>query len=326
MNRHRDAAPARKPKRAAPGSGRVKVYFIRHVQTALFSLGRMYRTPIASLMTAAVIAIALALPAGLYLLVDNLQQLGRTWDGSASLSLFLKESATDKSAERLARELRGWPEVAALELIHPDAALEEFRRLSGFGDALDALDENPLPHVLTLKPAASHSQPDGAKALLDRLQRLPEVELAQLDLQWVKRFATMMEIAKRGILIVGALLGLAVLLIIGNTIRLDIFNRREEIQVTKLIGGTNGFIRRPFLYGGIWYGLLGAILAWVLVEAAFLQIREPVQRLAGLYQSQFSLHTFSASDILQLLLLGAALGLVGSWVAVGRHLSAIEPA
>jgi cell division transport system permease protein len=296
------------------------------VQAALFSLGRLYRAPIGSLLTAAVIGIALALPSSLYLLVDNLQQLGRSWDGSASLSLFLKQSARRETAQGLADRLRTWPEVDSLRLISPEEALEEFRRLSGFGDALDALEENPLPYVLTLQPATDHAAPDAAKRLLERLQRLPEVDLAQLDLQWVKRFATMMEIAQRGIVILGALLALAVLLVIGNTIRLEIFNRREEIEVAKLIGATNGFIRRPFLYGGIWYGLLGASLAWILVETAFAQIRGPVQRLSALYQSQFSLQTFTLEEGLALLLLGTLLGLLGSWLAVGRHLSSIEPA
>jgi len=151
------------------------------------------------------------------------------------------------------------------------------------------------------------------------------VELAQLDLQWVKRFNAIVEIVRRSIWVMAALLGLAVLLIIGNTIRLEIQNRREEIEVTKLIGATSGFIRRPFLYTGLWYGLFGALMGALLVELAFLQLLDPVHRLVGLYQSSFSLDMLSPGELLYLLLGGAGLGLLGAWIAVGRHLSAIEP-
>ncbi len=323
---HRRHSREHKPrKRSLPGMDWLKNYLLRHAQTALFSLGRLYRTPVASLMTAAVIGIAFAMPAGLYLLVDNLQQLGQRWDGSASLSLFLKQDIREERAHNLAERLRTWPEIASVQLVTPDQALAEFRELSGFGDALDALESNPLPGVLTVKPSAGHGDAEQSGFLQDKLGRLPEVEIAQLDLQWVKRFGTMMEIAQRGILLVGSLLALAVLLTVGNTIRLDIFNRREEIEVSKLIGATNAFIRRPFLYSGLWYGLIGAGLAWLLVELAFWQLRGPVRQLAGLYQSEFALATFGLTEAFLLLLLGILLGLAGSWLAVGRHLSAIQP-
>jgi cell division transport system permease protein len=303
----------------------VRGWLLRHAQTSLYSLGRLYRAPIASFMTAAVIGIALALPAGLYLLVDNLRDLGQRWDGNASLSLFLQQDLPLVRARQLADKLRAWPETGELRLITPEEALAEFRDLSGFGDALDALDDNPLPAVLTVRPAPDQVAPEQVEQLRDKLAALPEVDQAQLDLQWVQRFAAMLAIAQRGILLVGGLLALAVLLIVGNTIRLDIFNRREEIEVSKLIGATNAFIRRPFLYSGLWFGLIGALLAWLLVELAFWQLRGPVRQLAGLYQSEFTLSTFGFSATLGLLLLGILLGLAGSWLAVGRHLSAIQP-
>lgn len=331
MKRRRTRSVKPQPPRPArrltvPGWLWLRGYGLRHAQTALFSLGRMYRTPIASLMTAAVIGIAFAMPAGLYLLVGNLQQLGKNWDGSASLSLFLQQEVSNAEAQALADRLQQWPEIDTITLITPQQALEEFRNLSGFGDALELLEHNPLPGLLTVQPGAEHGDPNTAARLLERLKQLPEVELAQLDLQWVKRFSAMMEIAQRGILVVGALLAIAVLLTVGNTIRLDIYNRREEIEVSKLIGATNGFIRRPFLYAGLWYGLIGAILAWLLVEIAFWQLRAPVRELAGLYQSQYRLSTFGFGDSLSLFCIGMLLGLAGAWLAVGRHLSAIEPA
>jgi len=300
-------------------------WITRHAQVALNSLGRLYRAPSTSLMTAAVIAIALALPTGLYLLTVNLQRLSTQWDGSSNLSLFLHRSVTLEQAGALQKKLAKMPEIDSLQLITPEQALAEFRALSGFGDALDILEVNPLPAVIAVKPAKDYSGADAAATLLDKLRSLPEVDLAQLDLQWVRRFNAIVDIVRRSIWVVGALLGLAVLLIVGNTIRLEIQSRREEIGVTKLIGATNGFIRRPFLYSGLWYGLAGAVLAGVLVEVAFLQIYNPVRRLAGLYQSNFSLHTLSFTDTLSLLATGAVLGLLGAWLAVGRHLAAIEP-
>jgi cell division transport system permease protein len=296
-----------------------------HAQVLLASLGRLYRTPFSTLLTMAVIAIALALPSGLLVILDNLQRLNTSWDDSSSVSLFLKQTVNEAQTDRLARELKDWPRIAEVRTLHRDQALKEFQEFSGFGSALETLDENPLPNVLELRPANADTPGQDYEALLDDLRRLPEVELAQLDLQWVRRFAVLMDMGRRGILVVGALLGLAVLLIVGNTIRLDIQNRREEIEVSKLIGGTDAFIRRPFLYTGLWYGLLGALLAWILVGLGFWLVDESARRLAGLYDSSFLLSGLSWQGTGILLLTGIALGLAGSWLAVGRHLSVIEP-
>lgn len=302
-----------------------RTFLQRHAQVALDSLGRLYRNRVSSLMTAAVIAIALAMPAGLYLLLGNLERLSGTWDGQASMSVFLKNSVPASTADGLAKRIREWPEVQSVQLITPDEALQEFSRHSGFASVLDTLNENPLPAVLVVMPASDHTDPAAASTLRDRFSRLPETELAQLDLEWVQRLAAILEIARRGILITGCLLALAVLLMIGNTIRLEIQNRREEILVTKLIGATNGFVRRPFLYCGIWYGVCGAIIAWLLVETGFWLLSEPVANLAGLYQSDFHLETLPLQLLLMLITGGICLGLLGSWLAVGRHLDAIEP-
>jgi cell division transport system permease protein len=301
-------------------------YLLRHAQVALNSLGRLYRAPLASLMTTAVIGIALALPAGLYLLTGNLQRVSTHWDDGANLSLFLRQDVSLDQARALADTLRDRDDIDTLQLITPQEALAEFRALSGFGDTLDAMDENPLPAVIAIKPADNAAtDAESANALLKRLEQLPEVELAQLDLQWVKRFNAIVDVVRRAIWVVASLLGLAVLLITGNTIRLEIQNRREEIEITKLIGATGAFIRRPFLYSGLWYGLSGAGLAAVLVELAFLLLAGPVRQLAGLYQSGFSLYALSIGGAFGLLLIGALLGLLGALLAVGRHLAAIEP-
>jgi len=300
-------------------------YLARHAQVALSSLGRLYRAPLASLMTAAVLGIALALPTGLYLLTGNLQRLSTQWDGSANISLFLHQNVSDSAGQQLAEQLQQWPDVDSVQLITPEQALAEFRELSGFGDVLDGLQDNPLPAVIAIKPIESGEEAETAGRLLDKLRALPEVDIAQLDLQWVKRFHGIVDIVRRSIWVVATLLGLAVLLIVGNTIRLEIQSRHSEIEIVKLIGATDGFIRRPFLYSGFWYGLSGALLAALLVELAFFQLHGPVRQLAGLYQSSFSLQTLSFAELLTLLAAGAVLGLLGALLAVGRHLAAIEP-
>jgi cell division transport system permease protein len=298
---------------------------LRHAQVALASLGRLCRAPLSNLMTTTVIGIALALPAGLHVILDNLQQLSAGWEGAGTVSLFLKSDVAADDAHRLAEQLGADPRVAHLKEISPDEAFEEFRRLSGFSETLQALDENPLPAVLVLRLTEETSVPREAQRLLEELTALKETDFAQLDLEWVQRFAAMTEIARRGVMVVAALLALAVLLVIGNTIRLEIQNRRAEIEITKLIGATDAFIRRPFLYSGLWFGLLGGAVAWLLVSLSMMMLNGPVERLAGLYHSGFDLSALHPLTILTLLAGSSLLGLAGSWIAVARHLRAIEP-
>lgn len=304
---------------------RLAAYGINHAQVLLSSLGRIWRAPFASLMTVSVIAIALALPAGFYVLLHNAQQVSGGWDGAARISLYLKEGSTEEAVRTLANRLRDHPRVEKVRLINKQDALDEFRALSGFGEALEALDSNPLPDVLVITPVIDPRNPQAVESLLEELKREPQVDSAQLDLQWVKRLYTIMNLVQRGLLVIAAMLALAVILVIGNTIRLDIQSRRSEIQVNKLIGATNAFIRRPFLYTGFWYGLLGGILACLLVGLALGALRGPAQRLAGLYESRFELLSLGFTHSLVLILLAVGLGYIGSWLAVGRHLREIEP-
>lgn len=300
-------------------------YMLHHLRVFLGSLGDLTRHPLASLMTTAVIAIALALPTGLYLALNNISGLSADWDGSTQISLFLRPSVDEKQAQTLASRLRLHNEIDHVTLINKEQGLEQFRELSGFGDALKVLEENPLPIVLTIQPIVDPQKPDKISHLIKELEQEKLVELAQLDVQWVKRLYALLEIAHRGIWIIGSLLGLAVLLVIGNTIRLDIQNRRAEIEVAKLIGASNAFIRRPFLYTGLWYGLSGGLLAWCLTAVSLSFLQSPVQKLATLYHSTFQLSGLESNNILVLIGISCALGLLGSWLAVGRHLSDIEP-
>ncbi len=303
----------------------MKTYLLRHLQVFFYSLGQLARTPFASLMTIAVIGIALALPSGLYVLIDNIQGVSAGWDGSGKISLFLKQGTGDKGAQRLAKKIRGMATVAAVDYMSPDQALAEFRRLSGFGDALDALSENPLPAVLIVRPTANADNPTNLEQLLNELRQLDQVDLAQLDLAWVKRLYALLQLARRGIWILALLLGLAVVLIMGNTIRLAVLNRRDEIEVIKLVGGTNAFIRRPFLYTGLLQGLAGGLAAWGLVSTVLALLTQPINELASLYASRFSVHALDARATAVLLGAGAVLGWLGSRIAVSRHLHDIEP-
>jgi cell division transport system permease protein len=304
---------------------RAAAWALSHARSLFFSLGKLYRAPMASLMTMAVIGVALALPTGLYLMLSNLEAISGGWDESAQISLFLEQSVSDEKAEALAKELRLRDDVGEARAIGKEAALAEFRELSGFGAALDALSDNPLPAVVVVQPGMALKDPLRIQQLVYDLEKQPGVARAQLDLQWVQRLYAIMETAQRGVLVIGTMLGLAVLLVVGNTIRLDIQNRRDEIEVAKLIGATDAFIRRPFLYGGIWYGLLGGVLGLVMVEASLGFLAEPVNRLAGLYGGHFELLDLDLGSAAMVLLIAIGLGLGGSWLAVGRHLSDIEP-
>lgn len=292
---------------------------------ALDSLRRLLDAPTASLMTWLVIGIALALPSGLYVTLGNLQAVSHGWDGAAQISLFLHQNVKEVEGRKLVKKLSLRPDVHSAIYVSREQALKEFQELSGFGEVLDNLDSNPLPAVIIVQPADNKGSRDITETLLNELQGLAEVELAQLDLEWVQRLYTMMKLGQRMTTALALLLALGVLLIIGNTIRLSIENRRDEILVVKLVGGTDVFVRRPFLYTGFWYGLGGGVIAWLIVVLGLSWLSGPVAELADLYQSQFSLLGLGFIDTIGLWLTGAMLGLLGSWLAVSRHLGMIEP-
>ncbi|WP_250655500.1 permease-like cell division protein FtsX [Alkalimarinus coralli] len=300
-------------------------YVANHRKIAKESLRRLMKQPVSSLMTWAVIGIALSLPVGLSVLLANVQQLSSGWDGSAQITLFLKMDVSDKNASNLALELSARPTIAQADFISRSSALDEFKTLSGFGEVLNYLDENPLPHVIVVKPAKSLATVQQTNDLQQRLSEIKLVEKAQLDLQWVQRLHTMTELIQRGVWALAFLLALAVLLVIGNTIRLAIENRRDEIVVVKLVGATDGFVRRPFLYTGLWYGLGGGLIAFCLVQITLFWLDSPISELARLYYSSFSLSGLDLESTLFLLTTSMLLGWCGAWVAVRRHLGAIEP-
>jgi cell division transport system permease protein len=288
------------------------------------ALGRLVKQPFASLMTILVIAVTLALPAALHLVIKNAQAISGHWANALDFSVYLKKEVSEEDARHLASIIDQRADVDTVIFISADEALAEFREQSGFGAALDQLTNNPLPHTLVVRPGASST--DQSMLLLnEELANLPETEFVQADTDWVRRFHAILDILERATGIGAALLGAAILVIIGNTIRLDIQNRREEIEVTKLIGASNAFVRRPFLYTGFWYGLGGGLLALGLVAYGLYALDQPVARLSGLYNSSFSVLALDLRESLLIVGAGVSLGLAGSWIAAARHMRRIEP-
>lgn len=303
---------------------RYHAWLQHHRLSAAQSLLKVVENPGASLLTWLVIGIALALPVGLNVALENAARLGSNWDSPAQVSLFLRDGVGDERSAELARELGERQDLASVRFVSRQAALAEFTALSGFGDILASLDENPLPHLVLATPVETLEE-SAITGLREELGALPEVAEAVLDMDWLRRLHSILEISQRLVLLVGGMLVLGVVLILGNTIRLAIESRRDEIVVVKLVGGSNAFVRRPFLYTGLWCGVGGGLLAGLLVEAGLWYLREPVGRLAALYESPFYLSGLGVMGILNLLLFGGALGLAGAWLAVSRHLADIEP-
>ena len=297
----------------------------RHAQTLVGSLGRLWLQPFATLLTVIAIGIALALPACLQVLVQNVRTASGGWNNALDISVYMKTDASLEQAKRVADRIRQRRDVDEVTLVEADAALLEFRRNSGFGEALDALEDNPLPHALVVRPGAEYRAPAQVQALTVELKRIDGVDIVQLDTEWVSRFNAILDVIRRGVFLAAGLFALGILVIVGNTIRLDIENRRDEIEVTKLVGGSDAFVRRPFLYTGVWYGLAGGLTAGAIVAIAVAALSAPVQRIAGLYGSSFELKNVGVAGWLALLAGGAALGWLGSFIVATRELREIEP-
>ena len=318
VSRHRDAT---KPVRSA---GSPTIWIRRHFNMAGQSLARLLHQPFASFMIVLVIAVTLALPAALNLIVKNAAAVSGSWENALDFSVFLNRDLSTDEADTLARLIEQRADVKDVHLITAQEALAEFKLQSGFGDAMDQLSQNPLPHTLVVRPSGANTS-ESLVLLRQELANLPETDLVQVDTEWVQRFHAILDIVREAIIIGSVLLGTAIIVIIGNTIRLDIQNRREEIEVTKLIGASDAFVRRPFLWAGFWYGLLGGLLAIGLVQYGIYLLQAPIARLAGLYRSRISVVTFELPEIGIVIGVGVFLGLVGSWFAASRHMRRIEP-
>lgn len=310
-------------------SGLVDRYraFTRHHRLTLRdSLQRALREPLQTLMTSTVIAIALSLPALLYLMVDNIRQLESNFQSFAQITVYVNKSASQRALSGLDDQLTEMSDIAEVTYISPQQALEEFKQASGFGQALQYLEENPLPPVFLVEPKlAQHSAVDKTSELVRELQKLPLVEDVQIDMLWLQRLRNLTDLGQKIALALAGILGVGVLLIIGNTIRLAIHSRRDEIVIIKLVGGTDAYVRRPFLYAGLLLGLFGALISSLILTAGILWLGQSIDSLSQLYSSQYALRGPGPSGVAGLFATGGLLGIGGAWLAVSGHLKGIKP-
>lgn len=297
-----------------------------HLRDLRFALMRLRASPLGSLFTVLVLGIALALPALLHVAARGFDHTAQSWRGAMQISLFLHDRVDEAQGRTLAARIGTDPAVTATRYISRAQALEEFRASSGLGDALDLLDgRNPLPAVIVATPADTLAQAD-VEVLLRRLASLPEVETAQFDHAWLDRLHSALNAVHRAIMALGVLLGIAVVVTIGNTIRLEIEARREEIEIMKLIGASDGFVRRPFLYAGFSYGLAGGLLAWLLAALALHWLGGTAQAVLATPDTAPAAAGLDGLLLgLGLCALGVTLGLAGAWLALSRRLADIQP-
>ncbi len=296
-----------------------------HAHALFSSLGRLVGTRFSSAMTIVVLAIAISLASGFYILVANLQQLAGNLVSSNQISLFLKDEVSEIRARSFAEKIRQNSDIQDVKIISKEQALGEFQAYSGFGDAVKALEKNPLPIVIQVLPTNSFENEQALEKMLEDFKRLTEVDFAQMDMQWVKRLQSIIEVARRGVTLLSLLLGAGVLFITANTIRLELHNRKDEVIIAKLVGATNNFIHRPFLYSGFWIGFFSGVSAWFIVTIIMLILKQPVENLSRLYDGSFHLLFLGFLDTLMLLFISSVLGVVGSWIVLHFQLKKLKP-
>ncbi len=312
-------------KQKVSGLRRFAYFWINNARQIVTSLGEIWRTPIASVMTVLVMGLSLTLPATLHIIVKNVQSINVQWDSASEISLFLHEGLSEQQVSSAVRRISAYDEVDSLRFISKDDALSEFKKLSGFGQALDYLQSNPLPASIIVTPQPQYRQAQAAKNLLYKLEKEREVDFGKLDIDWLARLNAIVSMLEESVITVAVLLLVSVVLIIGNTIRLSIISRREEIEVMKLVGATEGFIQRPFVYTGIWYGLMGGFVAFIVLLFVVWWMQSALIDISGLYMSDFEIQGLTFSEFLTLMFIASGLGFSGAYWSVHRHIKEIEP-
>ncbi len=297
----------------------------QHLYSFFSSLGRLAARPWATTLTLAVLSLALAFPLLFWLLLDNARGLSGTVDEARSISVFLKTGTDAPAVDALAERLRHHADITKVVVKSPEQGLEEFKSQSGFADALKILHYNPLPALLIVDPRAATGASDPAPALVEELRREPTVDLVQYDAQWRQRLSAILQLAQRGGTVLAVLLALAALLVIGNTVRLDIQSRADEIGVMQLLGADNGFVRRPFLYIGFWYGAFAGVASLILIGIVEWALAAPLASLLSSYDHRFDVHGLSIASMALVLFASAALGWIGAWIAASRHIALGQP-
>ena len=305
-------------------SDKLRAYRDLHAHALFSSLGRLVASRLNAVLTIIVLSISISLACGFYLLVQNVQQLTSDLESSNQISLFLRDDVSLASATRLANGIKLDPSVQVVKVITKEQALKEFENFSGFGEAIQALEKNPLPIVLQVIPKNSLEEGQNIETLVENFKQAGEVDFAQLDMQWVKKLQLMIDVAQMSVMLMGVLLSLAVLFITGNTIRLELHNRKDEIVIAKLVGATNSFVQRPFLYSGFWIGFFSGINAWFIVTIMMLVLKQPIEKLSMLYHSSFHLLFMGFFETFVLVFISSSLGIVGSWVVVQLQLKQMK--
>jgi len=322
-NRTNPAAP--EPRGKLSGSAfSLRAWREQHLYSVFSSLGRLAARPVATALTLAVLSLALALPLLFWLLLDNARGLGGTIEDARALSVFLKPDIEAAAANQLAERLRSDVQVASVVEKSPEQGLEEFRSRAGFADALKVLHYNPLPTLLIVTARAGATG-EAAARLAEQLRSDPAVDLVQYDAQWRQRLSAILELGERGAAVLAGLLALAALLVIGNTVRLDIAGRAEEIAVMQLLGADDGFVRRPFLYTGLWYGMLAGVMSLMLIAIVEWFLAAPLAALTASYDHRFAVHALSLQAMAGALAASIVLGWFGAFVAASRHIALGQP-
>lgn len=305
---------------------RIQSYFYSHHLAFSSATSRISSLPFQFLSISLVVAIALSLPAGFYVAVTNLQKIVNVTDSSNTITVFLKTTATQPQIELLKEKVSLDEGIEVIKYISSQQGLDEFRAESGFGDVLKMLDENPLPPVFLIEPDRDiQNNSELIKKLVTRLKKEHLIENIQIDMMWLKRLQAILLVSERLSFMLGVILAFGVLLIISNAVALSLDSKSEEVIVIKLVGGTNAYVRRPFLYTGLCYGSFGGILSWIFIAIAVYWLSIPIEKLSALYQSSIELEGLGFFGLISLISIGVSLGLLGAWLAVTRQLSAIEP-
>ncbi len=308
-------------RRASPVSAaNFTVWREQHLYGFFSSLGRLMARPWSSLLTALVMGMALALPLLFFLIVQNAIALSAGWHEAREISVFLKLHIDPKTVSNVVARLQHRGDIAAVAVKTPEQGLAEFRNQSGFADALQVLPYNPLPTLLLLTPRVGTNTAEELD-LVAQLRAEPEVDLVQYDAIWRRRLGAILDLAERAVDVLAALLGLGVLLVVGNTVRLDIQDRSEEIAICRLLGASKGFVRRPFLYMGFWYGIASGIVALILVALVQLTLTDVVSRLLASYDERFAFNGLNGFIVFAVFFISGLLGWLGAWIASSRHLA-----
>ena len=301
----------------------MSVWLSHHFYAFVVAIKRLARGTLGTLLSIAVIGVAFSLPAGIYVLLQNLQDLSAQFSATPQLSLFLKMDADAEAVAEIESRLEQHPDVASFRFIPKNSALEELKQSTELGDVMDGLERNPLPDAFVL--SASNISPERLETLRNELTALPQIEYAQLDSAWAKRLDALLKLGRAAVLMLAALLSLSLVAVAFNTIRLQIMTMRDEIEVSKLIGATRGYIRRPFLYFGAIQGAIGGAAAWLIISWGIYLADDQLKELMELYEMNFRLYHLSLEDSLSLLLFSALLGWTGAWLSVANQLWRIEP-